>query len=118
MPYTVIGAGALVGLIGGGMELWASSTYKDLNTSVAKCNSPTQGCSIEDNQHLVDMRKSGDTKRTLGYIGYGVGGPRLAAGPFWPSSTRRTPYRIPPDVLEEEKEKAPQDKPHSVSFAP
>src|ERR1041384_5276115 len=113
MPYTVIGAGALVGLIGGGMELWASSTYKDLNTSVAKCNAPTQGCSIEDNQHLVDMRKSGDTRRTLGYVGYGVAGAAIATGALLAYLNRRTPYQISPDVLEEEKEKAP-----AVSFTP
>lgn len=117
MPYTVIGAGALVGLIGGGMELWASSTYKDLNTSVAKCNSPTQGCSIQDNQHLVDMRKSGDTKRTLGYVGYGVAGAAIATGALLAYLNRRTPYQIRPEDIEGEQDKG-QDKAPAVSFTP
>lgn len=117
MPYTVIGAGALVGLIGGGMELWASSTYKDLNTSVAKCNSPTAGCSIEDNQHLVDMRKSGDTRRTLGYVGYGVGGAAIATGALLAYLNRRTPYQVRPEEIEGEQDKG-QDKAPAVSFTP
>jgi hypothetical protein len=116
MPYTVIGAGALVGLIGGGMELWASSTYTDLNTSVAKCDSPAHGCTVADNQHLVDMRNSGDARRTLGFVGYGVAGAAIATGALLAYLNRRTPYSIRPEDLDEEK--AQQDKTHPVSFAP
>lgn len=118
MPYTVIGAGALVGLIGGGMELWASSTYKDLNTSVAKCNTTAQGCDVTKNPNLVDMRNSGDTRRTLGYVGYGVAGAAIATGALLAYLNRRTPYQIRPEDLEEENQKAQQDKTHPVSFAP
>jgi hypothetical protein len=117
MPYTVIGAGALVGLIGGGMELLASSNYKDLNAAVAKCNTPTAGCKIEDNQNLVDMRKSGDTKRTLGYVGYGVAGATIATGALLAYLNRRTPYQVRPEDLEGEQDKG-QDKPPAVSFTP
>ncbi len=117
MPYTVIGAGALVGLIGGGLELSASSTYKDLNTSVAKCNAPTQGCTVKDNQNLVDMRNSGDTKRTLGYVGYGVAGAAIATGALLAFLNRRTPYQIRPEDRDEEEIKR-QDKASAISFTP
>jgi hypothetical protein len=113
MPYAVIGAGALVGLIGGGLELSASSTYSDYQSSVAKCNTAAKGCELDKNQNLVDMRKSGDTKRTLGYVGYGVAGAAIATGALLTFLNRRTPYQITPDVLEGEK-----DKPPAVSFTP
>jgi hypothetical protein len=117
MPYAVIGGGALVGLIGGGMELSANSTYKDLNTAVAKCNTPAQGCKVADNQHLIDMRSSGDTKRTLGYVGYGVAGAAIATGALLAFLNRQTPYQISPDELDAEQNKG-QGKAPAVSFTP
>jgi tetratricopeptide (TPR) repeat protein len=125
MPYAVIGAGALVGLIGGGLELSADSTYKDLNSSVAKCNTATQGCQISNNQNLIDMQNSGNTKRTLGYVGYGVAGAAIATGALLVYLNRRTAYQISPDELDEEQnkgqDKAPGKAPGkapAVSFTP
>jgi hypothetical protein len=115
MPYAVIGGGALVGLIGGGLELAANSNYKDFNTAVAKCNTPAMGCAVTPS--LLDMRSSGDTKRTLGYVGYGVAGAAVATGVVLAVLNRRTPYQIRPEDYEEE-EKAQQNKMHPVSFAP
>src|SRR5207248_573411 len=100
-------------LIGGALELSANSTYKDLDTSVAKCNTAAQGCEVDKNPNLVDMRKSGDSKRTLGYVGYGVAGAAIATGALLAFLNRRTPYQITPDILEGEK-----DKPPAVSFTP
>jgi hypothetical protein len=117
MPYTVIGTGALVGLIGGVLELSASSNYNDFNTAVAKCNTAQMGCSATT-PGLLDMRNSGDTKRTLGYVGYGVAGAAIATGALLAYLNRRTPYQIRPEDLEEDKDKDKADKAHAVSFAP
>ncbi|TMQ13821.1 MAG: hypothetical protein E6J91_17275 [Deltaproteobacteria bacterium] len=59
------------------------------------------------------MRKSGDTKRTLSYVGYGVAGAVIATGAVILWLNRREAYQIKPEDLEEEKaERA------SVSFVP
>jgi hypothetical protein len=116
MPYAVIGGGALVGLIGGALELSANSSYKDFDTAVAKCNTAAMGCA-SSTPGLVDMRNSGDTKRSLGFVGYGVAGVAVATGTLLAFLNRRTPYQIRPEDLEEDKQKSP-DKPSAVSFAP
>jgi hypothetical protein len=116
MPYAVIGGGALVGLIGGALELSASSSYKDFDTAVAKCNTSAMGCA-SSTPGLVDMRNSGDTKRTFGFVGYGVAGVAVATGTLLAFLNRRTPYQIRPEDLEEDKQKSP-DKPSAVSVAP
>ncbi len=116
MPYAVIGGGALVGLIGGAFELSASSSYKDFDSAVAKCNTAAMGCAAST-PGLVDMRNSGDTKRTVGYVGYGVAGAAIATGALLAFLNRRTPYQIRPVDLEENKDKSP-DKAGAVSFAP
>jgi tetratricopeptide (TPR) repeat protein len=100
MPYTVIGAGALVGIIGGVFELSASSSYKDFDTAVAKCNTAAMGCA-SSTPGLVDMRNSGDTKRTIGFVGYGVAGAAIATGAVLAYLNRRTPYTVRPEDIEE-----------------
>jgi len=99
------------------LELSASSNYNDFNTAVAKCNTVQMGCSAST-PGLLDMRNSGDTKRTLGYVGYGVAGAAIATGALLAYLNRRTPYQIRPEDLEEDKDKDKADKAHAVSFAP
>lgn len=110
MPYTVIGAGALVGIIGGVFELSASSSYKDFDTAVAKCNTTAMGCATTP--ALLDMRNSGDTKRTIGYVGYGIAGAAIVTGTVLAILNRRQPYQIRPEELDEEKAA------HPVAVAP
>lgn len=99
-PYAVIGAGALVGLVGGAFELSANSSYKDFNTAVAKCNTTAMGCAA-NTPGLLDMRSSGDTKRTIGLVGYGVGAAAIATGAVLAFLNRRTPYQVRPEDIEE-----------------
>lgn len=119
MPYTVIGAGVLVGIVGGLFELSASSSYKDFDNAIAKCamQSAPMGCSVEQNPGLLDPRHSGDTKRTIGYVGYGVAGAAIVTGAILAIVNRPKPYQITPEVYEEEKAKAAAEG-QSVSFAP
>jgi hypothetical protein len=63
------------------------------------------------------MRNSGDTKRTLGYVGYGVAGAAIATGALLAFLNRRTPYQIRPEDRDEEEIKR-QDKASAVSFTP
>lgn len=119
MPYTVIGAGVLVGIVGGLFELSASSSYKDFDNAIAKCamESAPMGCSPDGKPGLLDMKSSGDTKRTMGYVGYGVAGAAIVTGAILAIVNRPKPYQITPEVYEEEKAKAAAEG-QSVSFAP
>lgn len=111
IPYAVIGGGAAFALAGGLFELSAQSSYKDFNTAVANCNMPTQGCPTSQ-PGLLDMRNSGDTKRNIGYVGYGLGGAAVATGIVLAILNRRQPYQIRPEDLDEENAK------HPVAVAP
>jgi tetratricopeptide (TPR) repeat protein len=111
MPYTVIGAGALIGIVGGIFELSARSSYNDFDTAVAKCNTTAMGCAAST-PGLLDMRNSGNTKRTIGYVGYGVAGAAIVTGAVLAYLNRRTAYQIRPEDREEEKAEA------AVSIAP
>jgi hypothetical protein len=99
VPYVVMGAGAAIGIVGGVLELSAQSSYDDFNARVEACNMPGQGCSI-DSPGILDLRNSGDTKRTLGYVGYGVAGAALATGAIMAWINRRQAYQISPEELE------------------
>ncbi|HEY0478661.1 MAG TPA: hypothetical protein VGD37_14180 [Kofleriaceae bacterium] len=103
MPYTVIGAGALIGIAGGIFELSARSSYDDFDKGVARCNTPTKGCDAAANANLLEMRNSGNTKRTIGYVGYSVAGAAIVTGAVLAWLNRRTPYQIRADDLDEEK---------------
>lgn len=114
MPYTVLGAGVLAGIIGGVFELSANSSFKDFNSAVAKCNTTTMGCS-SSTPGLLDMRNSGNTKRTIGVVGYGVAGAAIATGAVLAYLNRSQPYQVRPEELEEEKTDAAA---HPVAFTP
>jgi hypothetical protein len=118
-PYFVLGGAALAAIIGGVVDFSAKSSYNDFNTAVAKCNAdatakdPHSGCVIASNPGLLDMRNSGNSKRTIAYVGYGVAGAAVATGAVLLWLNRREAYQIKPEQLEEEKTERP-----SVSFAP
>jgi hypothetical protein len=94
LPYGVIGAGAVVGLVGGGLELSAQSSFKDYDAAIISCNhdNANGGCNVTTSiQHLRD---SGNAKRTAGLVMYGVAGSAIAAGAVLAYLNRRQEYRI------------------------
>jgi hypothetical protein len=123
MPYTVIGAGALVGLIGGAFELSASSSFKDFDSAVARCNTTSlmnspkdmpMGC-LSSTAGLLNMRNSGNTKRTIGYVGYGIAGAAVVTGAVLVFLNRSQPFQVRPEELEEDKA---EQTAHPVAVAP
>ena len=52
-------------------EFSANSTYEQYDHKVSLCNMNNQGC--PSSKELTDLKSSGDSKKTLGFIGYGVG---------------------------------------------
>ena len=102
VPYTVIGAGALVALAGGGLELWAGSDFKQYDTAVAKCNKDNAvvngGCSLTGTG-IQSMQNSGTMKQTTGFVLYGVGGAAIVVGGVLAYINRREAYQIRPEEL-------------------
>jgi hypothetical protein len=97
-PYAVLGAGAVVGLAAGGLELSAQSSYDQFNTAVAKCNTMSAGCPIST-PGITSLRDSGDTKRVIGYVGYGIAGAAVATGAVLLWINRQQPYQIGAEEL-------------------
>jgi hypothetical protein len=117
MPYAVVGGGIALGLAGVLLELSANSSYSDYDSAVAKCNMDASSGGCSNAGEVADMRKSGDTKRTLGYIGYGVAGAAVVTGVILLYVNRSQAYQITADEYRKElreKEKAEG----SVSITP
>jgi tetratricopeptide (TPR) repeat protein len=103
MPYAVIGAGVAVGLVGVGLELSANASYDDYDAAVEACNMNNMGC--QTSSALTDLRESGDTKQTIGYVGYGVAGAAIGAGVLLAILNRPKAYQIRPEDLQNEQAK-------------
>lgn len=101
MPYAVIGGAVAVGAFGALMQVSASSSYTEFDDEVARCNasSGNMGC---DADQVVSLRDSGDTKKTIGYIGYGVAGAAAIAGLTLLYLNRETSYQITADEYKKE----------------
>jgi hypothetical protein len=116
-PWAVVGGGALAGIIGGVMQLSASSSYRDFEAEVARCSADVMNNSCDASQ-FTNLRDSGDTKRTLGYIGYGVAGAAIITGGILVYLNRRVAYQITTDEYRMEEYRKQQAQQKSVSFAP
>jgi hypothetical protein len=95
MPLVVIGGGAIVGIAGGALAMSAQSSYNDFDAEVARCNEETGmngGCAVDP--ALTKMRDSGDTKRMLSYVGYGVAGAAVVTGAVLLYLNRQQAYQI------------------------
>ncbi len=109
IPYAVVGGGVLLGAVGALLQVSANSSYKDYDSAVAKCNADRSSTGCENSGSVADMRQSGDTKRTLGYVGYGVAGAAVITGAILLYVNRSEAYQITADEYRKElreKEKA------------
>lgn len=98
VPYAVMGGGAAIGITGGLFALSAQSSYDEYNQAIENCNQPSMGCDINEHKSLRD---SGDSKRLMGFIGYGVAGAAIATGAVLAWINRTQPYQITPEQLEQ-----------------
>lgn len=119
MPYAVLGGGVAVGIAGGLVSLSAKSSYESFDREVARCqaDSPTGGCT---DASVLDLRDSGDTKRMMGYVGYGVAGAAVVTGLVMAYLNREQSYQITADEYKrEERERAKaQGATGAVTFTP
>lgn len=100
VPYAVMGAGVVVGAVGGLLELSAKSSYDDFDKKIAACNmaSNNAGCTV-DSPGIKSLRDSGDTKQTVGYVMYGVAAGALITGGILAYVNRQQPYEVRPEDL-------------------
>jgi len=103
MPYTVLGAGVGLGLVGVALELAATGSYNEYDKKVAECNMMNMGCATTP--ELTAPRDRGDLEKTLGYVSYCVAGAAIAAGAVLIILNRPEAYNIRPEDLQEEQDK-------------
>ncbi len=113
MPYAVIGGGVAVGVLGGVFALSATSSYKEFDTEVTRCNIESMGGGCAG-ASVTDLRDSGDTKKTMSYVAYGVAGGAIVAGLVMVYVNRSETYQITADQYKAEQRKVAP----SVSFTP
>jgi hypothetical protein len=120
-PWIAIGGGVLLGMVGGVLQLSATSSYKQFNSELKRCSSEMGGQSCEA-ADFTNLRDSGDTKHTLGTVGYGIAGAAIVAGGLFLYLNRRTSYLITTDEyrMEELRKQQKQQKqqPKPVSLVP
>jgi hypothetical protein len=116
-PWAVIGGGALVGIVGGVMQYSASSSYQEFDDQVARCTLDAGNGSCDASQ-FTDLRDSGDTKRTLGFVGYGLAGAAIVTGGVLVYLNRRVAYQITTDEYRMEELRKQQAQQPSISIAP
>ncbi len=113
MPYAIIGGGVAVGVLGGVFALSATSSYEEFDTEVMRCNTESMGGGCTD-AAVMDLRDSGDTKKTMSYVAYGVAGGAIAVGLVMAYINRSETYQITADQYKADQRKAAP----SVSFTP
>jgi hypothetical protein len=101
MPWVVVGAGVAIAGAGGLLEMSASSSYSDYDKQVAACNMNNQGCT--PTAALTDLRSSGDTKKSFGYVAYGVGAAAIIAGATLLYINRPEAYEIRAEDVDKER---------------
>jgi hypothetical protein len=116
-PWAVVGGGALVGIVGGVLQYSASSSYRQFEDKVARCTEDA-GNSSCDASSFASLRDSGDTKRTLGFVGYGVAGAAIVTGGLLVYLNRRVAYQITTDEYRMEELRKQQAQQKAVSIAP
>jgi hypothetical protein len=102
VPWAVMGGGALIAIGGGLAELSAQSSYSDYDKKVQSCSMNNSGCA--SSKELTDLRSSGDSKKTLGYVGYGVGAAAILIGAGLAYINRPEAYQIRAEDLGDEKQ--------------
>jgi hypothetical protein len=85
----------------------AQGSYDDFDKAIARCNDDSGGMGCVVDSSISDLKSSGDSKKTLGYIGYGIAGAAIATGGVMLYLNRRQSYEISADEYRREQSKKP-----------
>jgi len=98
MPYAVMGGGVVAGSVALLLSRSAQSSYDDFDAAVRKCSEAlgqNGGCATAEAN--LDLRDSGDSKKTMAYVGYGIAGAALVTGAVLLYLNRSQAYQISSD---------------------
>ena len=98
IPWVVVGGGVVFAAIAGGIQESSKSSYNSFDTKVAACGST--GCPVTP--ALTDLKNSGDSKKEIAEIGYGVAAATVVVGLTLAYLNRRRPYQIRSEDLQTE----------------
>ena len=115
VPYVVLGGAVVLAGAAVGLEVAASSGYDDYDQKVTRCNTDSMGMGCNASE-VSSTKDSADTKRVLGYVGYGLAGGAVVAGLTLLYLNRETTYQITAD--EYKKQLRDADKAKAVSLTP
>lgn len=110
LPWTVVGAGAAIVGIGGLLHVQAKNGFADYDQAIRDCaaGQATGGCMAGGS--VFDKKSSAETKQTMAFTAYALGGLALAGGVVLVILNQPSSYRI--DPFKE------SDQAHSVSVTP
>lgn len=96
VPYTVLGAGVVLGGLAAWQHTGAKSGFEDYDQAIQECSETgtTGGC--EPDPATFDLKSSAQSKQTLATTMYVAGGVALTAGVVLVILNRPTSYRIDP----------------------
>ena len=97
IPYAVMGAGVVIAGVGGLLQLSAKSSYDDFDKRVETCSMMNSGCTVSGD--LKSIKDSGDTKKTLSYVAFGIGAGTIITGAILAVVNRRRAYQVRPEEL-------------------
>jgi len=98
-PFAVVGGGVAIAGIGAIVHLLAKNGFSDFDKAIASCGGDTLGC--QPDQGIRDMRTGAETKQTIAFSAYVIGGAAVVSGLALVYMNRARPYRI--DVEEHKK---------------
>lgn len=110
LPWTVVGAGVAIVGVGGLLHVQAKNGFADYDQAIRDCatGQATGGCMPGGS--VFDKKSSAETKQTLAFTAYALGGLALAGGIVLVILNQPSSYRIDPF--------AESDKGHTVSLTP
>jgi len=96
LPWTVAGAGVAMLAVGGALHVAARNGFSDFDQAIRDCaaNQPSGGCMAGSS--VFDIKSSAETKQTVAFTAYAVGGLALAGGIVLIILNQPSSYRIDP----------------------
>ncbi|MBA2544641.1 MAG: hypothetical protein H0V17_33670 [Deltaproteobacteria bacterium] len=115
MPLAVIGGGVLLAVTGAVLESSANTSYNEFDQAIKDCNDASGGAGCMVDSSISDIRDSGDTKKTMGYVMFGIAGAAVITGTALLYLNRRVSYEITADEYRREQSKSANPRPVAIT---
>lgn len=97
IPYSVLGTGVVVAAVGGLLHASSKSNFDEYDQAIAACSTgqPNGGCAPLPSG-VADMKATAESRQTLAFAAYTVGGLAVATGVVLVILNRPKTYRVDP----------------------